>query len=176
MRPCGPRWGIWGLPASERRPRAGADRSGGRNPPGRNRGPSECLASVPHRVNHLSSAGCGQWRTDDGEAELGRESRGGTESKTAAMIIQRRVDGLLGATHRLSNHVVGQGIGHAWEHTAMTRRIPTGLLPVAGILALIVACPRLGAATSFVRLLVEVFGIALGTIAPSPQPSGHSTG
>ena len=46
----------------------------------------------------------------------------------------------------------------------MTWLMPTELLPIAGVLALVLAWPRLHAPTSSLRLFAEVLGISLGTI------------
>ena len=47
----------------------------------------------------------------------------------------------------------------------MTWLMPTELLPIAGMLALVIAWPRLHAPTSSQRLFAEVFAIGVGTIA-----------
>ena len=47
----------------------------------------------------------------------------------------------------------------------MTRLMPTGLLPIAGMLALGIAWPRRHAPTSSPRLFAEVFAFGIGTIA-----------
>ena len=43
--------------------------------------------------------------------------------------------------------------------------MPIELLPIAGMLALVIAWPRLHAPTSSQRLFAEVFAIGVGTIA-----------
>jgi hypothetical protein len=47
----------------------------------------------------------------------------------------------------------------------MTRLVPTELLPVAGLLALVIAWPRLRAPTSSRRLFAEIFGVTIGAMA-----------
>jgi hypothetical protein len=43
--------------------------------------------------------------------------------------------------------------------------MPVHLLPFAGLLALVVACPRIAKPTSHVRLFVDVLIIGVGTAA-----------
>ena len=47
----------------------------------------------------------------------------------------------------------------------MTWRMPTELLPIAGMLALVIAWPRLHAPMTLQQLFAEVFAIGVGTIA-----------